>query len=80
MGYGPQVFFIEGLKNTLKWFDSNWDNISKDAEFPPGMSSAVKNYVLAQEPVDTNLGDVLDPHKESIDRSGLKNATGGAKL
>ena len=32
-----------------KKFEENWDAIQRDAEFPPGMSSAVKNYVLKQE-------------------------------
>ena len=29
-----------------KKYLNNWDNINRDAEFPPGMSSAVKNYIL----------------------------------
>ena len=48
LGYNPQTTFEVGLNNTIDWFKANWDNISKDAEFPPGMSSAVKNYVLGQ--------------------------------
>jgi nucleoside-diphosphate-sugar epimerase len=48
LGYNPQTTFEEGLSNTIAWFKTNWDNIEKDAEFPPGMSSAVKNYVLRQ--------------------------------
>ncbi len=39
----------QGLKETIQWFRENWDAINRDAEFPPGMSSAVKNYVLKQE-------------------------------
>lgn len=49
LGYSPKFSFEDGLRLTIKWFESNWDNISRDAEFPPGMSSAVKNYVLNQE-------------------------------
>ena len=41
--------FATGLGKTIRWFEENWEAIQKDAEFPPGMSSAVKNYVLKQE-------------------------------
>ena len=47
LGYEPVMDFETGLKNTFEWFQSNWDEILRDAEFPPGMSSAVKNYILA---------------------------------
>jgi nucleoside-diphosphate-sugar epimerase len=43
LGYEPQMAFDEGLKRTIDWFRSNWDNILRDAEFPPGMSSATRN-------------------------------------
>lgn len=49
LGYKPQTNFFEGLKVTKDWFLSNWELINRDAEFPPGMSSAVKNYVLSQK-------------------------------
>ena len=49
LGYDPQTTFEEGLKKTIQWFRENWDSINKDAEFPPGMSSAVKNYVFQQD-------------------------------
>lgn len=49
LGYNPNTNFDEGLGKTKHWFDQNWDLIERDAEFPPGMSSAVKNYVLEQE-------------------------------
>jgi UDP-glucose 4-epimerase len=42
LGYQPQMDFDEGLKRTIAWFQANWDNIEKDAEFPPGMSSATR--------------------------------------
>ena len=48
LGYNPQTTFEEGLDKTIHWFKGNWDNINRDAEFPPGMSSAVKNYVFNQ--------------------------------
>ena len=49
LGYNPKTTFETGIRNTIKWFEQNWDSITRDAEFPPGMSSAVKNYVLRQE-------------------------------
>ena len=49
LGYDPQTTFEEGLGKTIQWFKDNWDAINRDAEFPPGMSSAVKNYVFKQK-------------------------------
>ncbi|MEC8477850.1 MAG: GDP-mannose 4,6-dehydratase, partial [SAR324 cluster bacterium] len=49
LGYDPKTDFTTGLGKTIRWFEENWEVIQKDAEFPPGMSSAVKNYVLKQE-------------------------------
>ena len=49
LGYDPQTNFEDGLEKTIQWFRDNWESINRDAEFPPGMSSAVKNYVLRQE-------------------------------
>ena len=49
LGYEPKTDFITGLGKTIHWFEDNWEFIQKDSEFPPGMSSAVKNYVLKQE-------------------------------
>jgi nucleoside-diphosphate-sugar epimerase len=40
LGYTPKIDFETGLKNTIQWFRDNWGNIRRDAEFPPGMSSA----------------------------------------
>jgi UDP-glucose 4-epimerase len=40
LGYEPKMDFEIGLKNTIQWFQDNWDNIQRDAEFPPGMSAA----------------------------------------
>jgi nucleoside-diphosphate-sugar epimerase len=39
--YTPKMHFEEGLEHTVKWFYDNWDQIKRDAEFPPGMSAAV---------------------------------------
>jgi nucleoside-diphosphate-sugar epimerase len=47
LDYNPQTRFEDGLRNVFDWFKANWDDIERDAEFPPGMSSAVKNYVLS---------------------------------
>ncbi len=49
MGYDPKTDFKTGLRQCIQWFDANWDAIDRDAEFPPGMSSAVRHYVLAQK-------------------------------
>ena len=48
LDYDPQTTFEDGLKKTIQWFKDNWVAINRDAEFPPGMSSAVKNYVISQ--------------------------------
>ena len=45
LGYEPKTNFKEGLALTINWFKDNWDKINESAEFPPGMSSAVKNYL-----------------------------------
>jgi nucleoside-diphosphate-sugar epimerase len=42
LGYRPSMPFEEGLDRTIEWFRQNWENISRDAEFPPGMSSATR--------------------------------------
>jgi len=40
--YKPLVKFEEGLKSNIDWFDKNWEDIQKNADFPVGMSSAVR--------------------------------------
>jgi nucleoside-diphosphate-sugar epimerase len=45
LGYEPKTEFEEGLNFTIKWFRDNWENIRRDAEFPPGMSSAARGVV-----------------------------------
>jgi|WetSurMetagenome_2_1015567.scaffolds.fasta_scaffold102356_2 UDP-glucose 4-epimerase len=42
IGYRPLVGFQEGFKTTIEWFRDNWDTIERMADFPPGMSSAVR--------------------------------------
>lgn len=48
LGYKPRMSFEDGLAGTIAWFRANWDKIQRDAEFPPGMSSAVPG-MLAQK-------------------------------
>lgn len=33
LGYKPQMKFEDGLKQVHKWFEENWENIDKSAEF-----------------------------------------------
>lgn len=33
LGYKPQMKFEDGLKNVHTWFEENWENIEKSAEF-----------------------------------------------
>jgi len=49
LGYAPSMKFEDGLKETIGWFADHWEEINRDAEFPPGMSSAVRHHVLQQE-------------------------------
>ncbi len=44
LGYEPKTSFEEGLKNTVDWFRSHWDNIQRSARFGPGVSSAVRDF------------------------------------
>lgn len=46
IGYEPRIEFDEGLQGTLQWFRDNWENIRRDAEFPPGMSAAVRGVTV----------------------------------
>jgi UDP-glucose 4-epimerase len=45
VGYEPQMEFERGLETTIRWFRDNWERIQRDAEFPPGSSSAVQGIV-----------------------------------
>jgi nucleoside-diphosphate-sugar epimerase len=42
IGYEPRMAFDQGLRGTIDWFRENWQVIERDAEFPPGMSSATR--------------------------------------
>jgi len=42
IGYKPIVQFEEGFETNIEWFKDNWDKIELLADFPPGMSSAVR--------------------------------------
>jgi len=42
--YRPLVEFEEGLRNNIEWFRDNWKKIEAFADFPPGMSSAVRGF------------------------------------
>jgi UDP-glucose 4-epimerase len=42
VGYEPIVEFEEGFGTNIEWFKDNWDRIVAAADFPPGMSSAVR--------------------------------------
>lgn len=45
IGYEPQMPFEQGLRNTVRWFSENWDNIERSARFGPGASAAVRQMV-----------------------------------
>ncbi|MDD3581623.1 MAG: NAD-dependent epimerase/dehydratase family protein [Desulfobacca sp.] len=42
IGYQPHTTFEDGLKQTIAWFQDNWERIAAAARFGPGMSSAVR--------------------------------------
>ena len=46
LGYEPQMDFEVGLNHTIQWFRDNWAAIQREAEFPPGASSAVEGVVV----------------------------------
>jgi UDP-glucose 4-epimerase len=46
IGYEPKMEFEQGLANTINWFQEHWDDIRRDAEFPPGMSAATSGMVV----------------------------------
>lgn len=50
LGYEPKMDFEQGLTNTIQWFRDNWTSIKRDAEFPPGMSSATRGMVVRCQP------------------------------
>ena len=40
--YRPIGNFEDGFEENIKWFSENWDMIELSADFPPGISSAVR--------------------------------------
>ncbi len=46
LGYKPEMDFERGLKSTIRWFEKHWDDIRRDADFPPGSSAAVQGTVV----------------------------------
>jgi UDP-glucose 4-epimerase len=46
LGYEPKVDFEQGLRANIQWFQDHWDDIRRDAEFPPGMSAAARGVVV----------------------------------
>jgi len=40
--YEPMVEFQEGIRSNIEWFQDNWEKIQMVADFPPGMSSALR--------------------------------------
>jgi UDP-glucose 4-epimerase len=45
LGYAPKMNFDDGLRTTIDWFRANWEDVRRDAEFPPGMSAAARGVV-----------------------------------
>jgi nucleoside-diphosphate-sugar epimerase len=45
LGFKVSLNFEDGLNEALKWFNKNWENIKESADFPPGLSSAVRKEV-----------------------------------
>jgi len=43
INYRPIVEFKDGFMKNIEWFRANWEIIEDMADFPPGMSSAVRN-------------------------------------
>lgn len=43
IGYKPIVDFNEGLSRNIEWFKDNIDLVEQSADFPPGISSAVRD-------------------------------------
>jgi UDP-glucose 4-epimerase len=48
LGYEPKMDFEAGLRSTIQWFRDHWEDIRRDAEFPPGTSAAARGMVVQQ--------------------------------
>jgi UDP-glucose 4-epimerase len=66
LGYEPRMDFDEGLATTIAWFEQHWEQIDRDAEFPPGMSSAVRGVTISEKPA---AAPAVEPRKR-MKRSG----------
>ncbi|MFQ5889836.1 MAG: NAD-dependent epimerase/dehydratase family protein [Gemmatimonadota bacterium] len=44
-GYEPRTPFKDGLRKTIRWFETNWERIEASARFAPGASAAVRDMV-----------------------------------
>jgi len=51
IGYEPVIDFEEGFQANIEWFRDNWEKIESAADFPPGMSSAVRGAESICEPI-----------------------------
>ncbi len=49
IGYEPKMEFEKGLRQTVQWFQENWDLIDRAAQFGPGTSSAVRDEVAKND-------------------------------
>ena len=57
LGYSPKTSLEEGLKRTIEWFRANWDRIEAAADFPPGMSSAVRDFAQGAAQIVAAAGE-----------------------
>ena len=46
LDFEPKMDFDQGLQMTIQWFKDHWDDIKRDADFPPGSSAAVQGIVV----------------------------------
>lgn len=56
LGYEPRMEFETGLQNTIRWFQEHWEEIRRDAEFPPGMSAAASGIVAKSAKGPVSIG------------------------
>jgi UDP-glucose 4-epimerase len=61
VGYEPIVEFDEGFGTNIEWFRDNWDRIAAAADFPPGMSSAVRGVKSICQMKEETMNQL--PHK-----------------
>lgn len=41
--YEPIITFRDGFEKNIEWFRNNWEKITRVADFPPGMNSAIRD-------------------------------------